>query len=237
MLFKLNHVTCGIKPCQLLVFPISSSEGIFTRKDILQSEKMSQARQQFGPVPRSKVPHCLGRDWKRSFFPVLLGITPRLPEFLKLSFWERKVHTWLPNPNTHRHTPIPGNFSTTSLVTKNPRAGVMWRHAQQNHISAVFSVGFVLLKSKARERPHKWNVGDISVALICKSSNGILNAKACKPIATAQSFPCKVGRVASWDNTKVFLAVRIDFLSLEATIFYYNPKTTNEKTQLWQHLI
>lgn len=58
----------------------------------------------------------------------------------------------------------------------------------------------------------------------------MLNAKAWKPISTVLSFPFKAGRAASWDNIKVFLAVYIDFLvSLEATIFYYSPKTTNEE--------
>ena len=134
---------------------------------------------------------------------------------------------------------LPWNFTMPSLVSKNLKVG--WHREMHSGTSTgqyLLSV-FCYWETRQESCPYKRNKDHISGALIWKSSNRILNAKVWKPISAVLSFPFKAGRTTSWDNTKVFLAVYIDFffLSLEATIVYYNPKTTNEKSQLRQNLI
>lgn len=199
---------------------------------------MSQAREQFGLVPRSKVPHCLDGDWEKTIFSCVSGHYSQTPLIFEIELLGTlSAHMSPQSPTLMCTHPFHGTQPHPALWAKS-ESGRRHGEMRSRTTSEQFLVWVLCHWKTAQEScPYKRDAGDISGALIWKSSSRILNAKAWKPVSTVLSFPFKAGRTASWDNTKVFLAVYIDFLSLEATILYYNPKTTNEKSWLWQNLI
>lgn len=148
------------------------------------------------------------------FFPCTSGRnsqTPLISEIELLGTLSAHVPPPPPAPSTHTHTPIPWNFTVPRLVSKNLKVG--WPGDTHGRASSVRFLIQALCywKTRRESRPYRGDVGESPGALIWKSSNRILNAAAWKPLSTVLSFPFKAGRTVSWDNTKVFLEVYIDF--------------------------
>lgn len=186
---------------------------------------MSWTREHFGLIPRSKVPRCLDGGWERDFFFFFSSCasghfsqTPLISDIELLG--TLRAHVPLQPPTNISTYPFHGTFWHPTLWARIWKWGDMEKCTVKligqflAWVLCYWKQGRRVILLRERER----DVGDISGALIWKSSNKILNAKAWKPTSTVLSFPFKAGRTASWDNTKVFLAMSIDFF-----FFFFCP--------------